>query len=49
MNGDDNVLQVAMDSGFGSLSAFSKSFRKMTSMSPTHVRRDGRGALVAAE
>jgi AraC-like DNA-binding protein len=49
MNGDDNVLQVAMDSGFGSLSAFSKSFRKMTSMSPTHFRRAGRGAPVAAE
>ncbi|WEX11820.1 helix-turn-helix domain-containing protein [Chelativorans sp. AA-79] len=34
-----NVLRVAMDSGFGSLSAFNKSFRKMTGMSPSDFRR----------
>lgn len=37
-----NVLQVAMDSGFGSLSAFNKSFRKIAGMSPTDFRRDVR-------
>lgn len=35
-----NVLQVAMDSGFGSLSAFNKSFRKIAGMSPTDFRRE---------
>lgn len=42
MQEDANVLQVAMDSGFGSLSAFNKSFRKIAGMSPTDFRRDGR-------
>ena len=37
-----NVLQVAMDSGFGSLSAFNKSFRKIAGMSPSDFRRDVR-------
>ena len=40
---DINVLQVAMDSGFGSLSAFNKSFRKISGMSPSDFRRDVRG------
>lgn len=40
MQDDANVLQVAMDSGFGSLSAFNKSFRKIAGMSPTDFRRD---------
>ena len=35
-----NVLQVAMDSGFGSLSAFNKSFRNIAGMSPSDFRRD---------
>jgi len=37
-----NVLQVAMDSGFGSLSAFNKSFRNIAGMSPSDFRRDMR-------
>jgi transcriptional regulator GlxA family with amidase domain len=43
MQEEANVLQVAMDSGFGSLSAFNKSFRKIAGMSPTDFRRDVRG------
>jgi AraC-like DNA-binding protein len=42
MQDDGNVLQVAMDSGFGSLSAFNKSFRRIAGMSPTDFRRDVR-------
>ena len=37
-----NVLQIAMDSGFGSLSAFNQCFRKTTGLSPTDFRRDAR-------
>ncbi|PSH62385.1 helix-turn-helix domain-containing protein [Phyllobacterium sophorae] len=40
-----NVLQVAMDSGFGSLSAFNKSFRNIAGMSPSDFRRDMRNVL----
>ena len=36
-----NVLTVAMESGFGSLSAFNKSFRKLAGMSPSDFRRAG--------
>jgi AraC-like DNA-binding protein len=43
MHQDANVLRVAMDSGFGSLSAFNKSFRKLAGMSPSDFRR-GAGA-----
>jgi AraC-like DNA-binding protein len=39
MKDDANVLRVAMDSGFGSLSAFNKSFRKLAGMSPSDFRR----------
>ena len=39
-DGDANVLSVAMESGFGSLSAFNKSFRKITGRSPSDFRRD---------
>jgi AraC-like DNA-binding protein len=39
---DANVLRVAMESGFGSLSAFNKSFRKIAGMSPSDFRRDFR-------
>lgn len=35
-----SVLQVAMESGFGSLSAFNKSFRNIAGMSPSDFRRD---------
>lgn len=40
MRDEANVLQVAMDSGFGSLSAFNKLFRKIAGMSPSDFRRD---------
>jgi AraC-like DNA-binding protein len=39
MHQDANVLRVAMDSGFGSLSAFNKSFRKLAGMTPSDFRR----------
>ena len=39
MNEDANVISVAMDSGFGSLSAFNKSFRKLAGMSPSDFRK----------
>ena len=42
-----NVLQVAMDSGFGSISAFNKSFRHISGMSPSDFRRDSRFAAHA--
>lgn len=48
MREDGNVLRVAMDSGFGSLSAFNKSFRKMAGMSPSDFRRDSRARMSAA-
>jgi AraC-like DNA-binding protein len=44
---DDNVLQVAMESGFGSLSAFNKAFRKIAGKSPTDFRRDSRAPIHA--
>lgn len=34
-----NVIDVAMESGFGSLSAFNKSFRKLAGMSPSDFRK----------
>lgn len=37
---DANILEVAMDSGFGSLSAFNKSFRRIAGMSPSDFRRE---------
>ena len=39
MKDDANVINVAMDSGFGSLSAFNKSFRKLAGMSPSDFRK----------
>jgi AraC-like DNA-binding protein len=39
MKEDANVISVAMDSGFGSLSAFNKSFRKLAGMSPSDFRK----------
>jgi AraC-like DNA-binding protein len=42
MRDDASVLAVAMESGFGSLSAFNKSFRKVAGMSPSDYRRDVR-------
>jgi AraC-like DNA-binding protein len=43
MRGDVNVIDVAMESGFGSLSAFNKSFRKLAGMSPSDFRRASAG------
>jgi AraC-like DNA-binding protein len=42
MREDASVLQVAMDSGFGSLSAFNKCFRKIAGMSPSDFKREMR-------
>ncbi len=43
-----SVLHVAMESGFGSLSAFNKAFRKIAGKSPSDFRRDGRFIAAAA-
>jgi AraC-like DNA-binding protein len=48
MHDDANVLQVAMDSGFGSLSAFNKGFRKIAGMSPKDFKREHRQRPPAA-
>lgn len=45
MKDEANVLQVAMESGFGSLSAFNSAFRRISGMSPTDFRRDCRAPL----
>lgn len=42
MNGADSILQVAMDSGFGSVSAFNKAFRQIAGMPPSEFRREVR-------
>ena len=42
MQEDTNVLDVAMESGFRSLSAFNKSFRKISGRSPSDFRREHR-------
>jgi len=42
MTGKDNILQIAMESGFGSVSAFNKAFRQISGMSPSDFRRDTR-------
>ncbi|WP_080605703.1 helix-turn-helix domain-containing protein [Sinorhizobium fredii] len=44
MNGNDGILQVALDSGFGSVSAFNKAFRQIAGMPPSEFRRDVRAA-----
>ena len=38
-----SILQVAMDSGFGSVSAFNKCFRKRAGMNPSEFKRRQRG------
>lgn len=48
MRDDTSILAVAMDSGFGSLSAFNKSFRKIAGMSPSDFRREIRNRPEAA-
>jgi len=47
--GETNVLDVAMDSGFGSLSAFNKTFRDIAGTSPSDFRREARQFLGLAE
>nr|WP_189424687.1 helix-turn-helix domain-containing protein [Devosia pacifica] len=42
MHEDANVLRVALESGFGSLSAFNKCFRKMSGMNPSDFKREAR-------
>ncbi len=37
-----NILEVALESGFGSLSAFNKSFRRKAGMTPTEFKREHR-------
>lgn len=39
INDNANVLQVAMESGFGSVSAFNKAFKQVAGMSPSDFRR----------
>lgn len=46
MNGSDSILRVAMESGFGSVSAFNKAFRLIAGMPPSDFRRDGRATAV---
>ncbi len=48
MREEASVLTIAMESGFGSLSAFNKSFRKVARMSPSDFRRDVRGRPAAS-
>ncbi|UYZ10818.1 helix-turn-helix domain-containing protein [Agrobacterium salinitolerans] len=45
MTGKDNILQIAMESGFGSVSAFNKAFRQIAGMSPSDFRRDMRATV----
>ncbi|WP_343229041.1 helix-turn-helix domain-containing protein [Rhizobium setariae] len=47
MEDDASVLNIAMDSGFGSLSAFSKSFRRLAGVSPSDFRRGRSGRALA--
>ena len=49
MRDETSVLAVAMDSGFGSLSAFNKSFRKISGMSPSDFRREVRERPIVAD
>jgi AraC-like DNA-binding protein len=42
MREDANIITIASESGFGSLSNFNKCFRKMAGMSPSDFRRDVR-------
>ncbi|MCT8162149.1 helix-turn-helix domain-containing protein [Pseudoruegeria sp. SHC-113] len=39
MQGEDSIVDIAMDSGFGSLSHFNRVFRKHTGASPSDFRR----------
>ncbi|NTJ44634.1 helix-turn-helix domain-containing protein [Agrobacterium larrymoorei] len=43
INGKDNILSIAMESGFGSVSAFNKAFRQIAGMPPSGFRRGSTG------
>ena len=47
MREDASILQAAMDSGFGSVSAFNKCFRKKAGMTPSEFKREHRAAVPA--
>jgi len=44
MDDDASILRVAMESGFGSVSAFNKCFRKKAGMTPSEFKRERRAA-----
>jgi AraC-like DNA-binding protein len=46
VSGNGSILQIAMDSGFGSVSAFNKAFRLIAGMAPSDFRREVRSAAV---
>ncbi|MBP1807486.1 helix-turn-helix domain-containing protein [Rubellimicrobium aerolatum] len=46
---DASILQVAMDSGFGSVSAFNKCFRKKAGMTPSEFKREHRALPLALQ
>jgi len=39
VSGKDNILSIAMESGFGSVSAFNKAFRQIAGIPPSGFRR----------
>ena len=39
-NGDNNILAVALDSGFRSKSTFNKIFKRFTGLTPSVYRRE---------
>ncbi|UHS58992.1 helix-turn-helix domain-containing protein [Agrobacterium vaccinii] len=43
ISGKDNILSIAMESGFGSVSAFNKAFRQIAGMPPSGFRRGSSG------
>lgn len=46
-DGEESIMKIAMDSGFGSLSAFNKCFRKKTGTTPSEFRRAHRQPVPA--
>lgn len=45
---DDSILQIALAIGFNSISAFERTFRKITALSPSVYRRQLLGELLPA-
>ncbi|WP_198836126.1 helix-turn-helix domain-containing protein [Paracoccus sp. IB05] len=43
---EESIIDIAMDSGFGSLSAFNKAFRKRTGQTPSEFRRQRMSAAL---